>query len=263
MSKGPQVQGDLHAGLDVSVVERIRIPTRDVIREVRIGSLTVGKKKTGFIRLGSFNELRINDLDLVVTREFFAPSDRSSESGASLGRGAVAPEQSTREGNILPQHRSREHRPPQTRRQIQTQGEDARIRILSELKARVSEYAGGAYPSSESISSFSIRDVRILLDDNTGNDTVIIAAKRATVEKDCIRFGPRGGVAMQTAWGNASITCKEARITFTSCAATRMQAACVRCEDDTVNYAQLELPLRALVSRQAWVSHFQNAHGSE
>ncbi len=258
-SGGPQARTDLHAGLDVSIAEGIRVPTRDVIQEVKIGRLTVGKKKTGFIRLGSFNEVRLKDVDIVVTRGFCSPPVSARDNVASIEDHAAVPGASTSEGRGLPQTHPSNLPPPALESRPHTSSDDARLNILKTLKAHVNDYTKGAYNHGASISSFSIRGLRIILDDDASDRTVIIAAQQAKIEKDHIRLGPHGGVKIQTSWGDASIASSQAKITFSSSATIGMPTAFVRCGDSTMRYASLELPLDALVSRQAWDKHFQTA----
>lgn len=251
-SEDSQSQVDLHAGLDVTVVERVRVPTRDVIAEVRIGKLTVGKKKTGFIRLGSFNEVRLSNVDIVVARAFFSAPVRSPENVTPVENRLTAPETGAAEGARLPPPP-----PPSLAPRPQAPIHDARLGILKKLKERVNDHAEGAYAHGKSISSFSIRGLRIILDDDTADGTVIITAQQAKIAKDHIGLGQRGGVEMTASWGDAAITCSQAEIGFAPSATVRMPTANVRCGDYTMRYASLELPLDALVSRQAWDKHFR------
>jgi len=215
-------------GLDVLVTEQVRVPRESIVREVRIGRLAVGKKKAGFIRLGSFNEIRLENVDIVVSPEFFNPEP------PALG------------------HMTAGH-----------PANDEGLQSLQALKALAYEYIRKDRQNGEKISFFSIRGLRIISQDRSGKEAVVVTAQRAGISDDSISLGPQGDVGLQPLWGAPSIHCHQATITFAYPATVRIPEASVHTSTAIAKHADLSLPLAALASRDAWEECFANREATE
>jgi len=211
--------------LDAIVAEDIRIPTREAIREIGIGSLTVGKKKSGFIRLGSFNEIRVRDITIVTTYRFFAPTQDGESAAKTDARG-------------LPD-------------------------LFRKLKDRAERDLGSANYGGGSISSFTIKNFRVMFEDRKGNRSDTITAKEAVVRRDSVELGRGGKVHIDAIWGGMTIVCDKARIAFDDPKVLRLSAATVRCDGTERRYSKMDLPLHAIASSVAWNAHAAGLNADE
>jgi hypothetical protein len=63
-----------YAGLDLFKGEGFRLPAHDGIKSVTIGTFLIQRKKTGFLRLGAFNEAVLSDVRIVLDAAVLLPA---------------------------------------------------------------------------------------------------------------------------------------------------------------------------------------------
>jgi hypothetical protein len=199
-----------YQGLDYFSATGLRLPAYKGVKTIEIGSVLLRRKKTGFIRIGAFNEALISDVRIVLDAEAFGFKATVSAVATNIGVGPVS-EPSNREKQVLltmegsPQCRSATE---------ETNTINAPQNEISETLQQVfKDVITGLFSKNQKISGAAFRNVGIDVIDAAGFSWSLLHADGAmlvaTPSRRELRF--QGNIVIRNTEGDI-LTCEKANL---------------------------------------------------
>jgi hypothetical protein len=218
-----------YAGLDLFKGEGFRLPAHDGIKSVTIGTFLIQRKKTGFLRLGAFNEAVLSDVRIVLDAAVLLPAAGPSNALAATA-GPASP---------LPQPPAVSvANPPLAVATVSDRLADTLVRLASEIRPAL-------MAQDTRISSVRIRNVDVLVGRLDGSEYRVLHGGQVRSSLSSLKnreFVLEDGVTLATVGGEV-LTCETAVMVLRSPATVTARKGTIESRDSKGGFKELSVPL--------------------
>lgn len=228
--------GKRHEGLDVGVLQGLRLQNVLGCRRIEVGSFGVRKMAMGFIRIGAFNEAVVNGLRVTVDNDFFTTSNEVVRAALRIQPPPAQADGQRRQGQATA-------RPAPSGRGFSV--------ARSSTTGLVSQVFGVLWQYSpcrdQRVSGFVIQDLSLLLAVRDGEDLCLLRCRSAApwTAGAQAHLILRGDVVFRNTLGE-TLRCEEARLVFAEPPLVHVQKATILSPGSTGRVDRISFPLRSL-----------------
>ena len=236
-------------GLDLFASHDIRLPAYDGIKAVRIGSLLLRRKKTGFVRLGAFNELVLSDVQLVLDVQQLTPSPGANPPAPDPRSGTVSnsprldPEPlRTPAGTMTSVSPSTAVSPPTTAQSLTADLPATMVRVFEAIRS-------GMLAKDQKISSVRVRNLQILIGKQDGTESCVLRCDemRPAFTSAHRELQLEGAIALATPGGD-TLTCETVIIPLTKTPVLIARRGVIEARGTHRSFSELTIPFEQLIT---------------